>query len=158
MLTKTQIDAGAARLESNKLTTEDVDKLVKVMRMFFQDLEVQYGYDWRSKLTALDDTGSEARTAAQIAACIIAMEDLGFGVSSLQGGSDALYYKEKDEYWQYVVIVHTTFYTLPPEFTTYPLSRRGSFPKTGTAMSCRVEPNSMAISERTARKYSRRWY
>lgn len=156
MLTTDQIDAGATRLSSGKLTTEDVDKLVGVMRMFFQDLETKYGYDWRTKLTELDDNADSARTAAQVAACVNQMEDLGFGVSSLQGGSDALYYKEKDEYWQYVIIVHTKFYTLPSEFTTYSLSRRSSTGVSGTAFSQRVEPRGFHISERTARGLSRR--
>lgn len=159
MLTAEQITAGTARLVASKLTTVDVDKLVGVMRMFFQDLETKYGYDWRTKLEALDDAGDTAKTAAQVAACIIEMEALGFGVSSLQGGSDALYYKEKDEYWQYVVLVHTKFYTLPPEFTSYPLSRRSSAGgTTGTAFSQRVEPHGFGISERSARRYSRRRY
>lgn len=157
MLTAEQITAGHARLVANKLVAEDVDKLTGVMRMFFQDLETKYGYDWRTLLTALDDGSDTARTAAQVAACIIEMEALGFGVSSLQGGSDALYYKEKDEYWQYVVIVHTKFYTLPPEFTSYPLSRRTTAGgTTGTAFSQRVEPRGFGISERSARRYSRR--
>lgn len=159
MLTEVEIAAGNSRLELGKLTSTDTDKLVGVMRMFFQDLEAKYGYDWRTKLTALDDNSDTAKTAAQIAACIIKMEALGFGVSSLQGGSDALFYKEKDEYWQYVVIVHTKFYTLPPEFTTYPLSRRTSAGgQSGTAFSQRVEPSSMHISERSARRWNRRRY
>jgi hypothetical protein len=153
MLTKVQIDAGATRLAANKLTPEDVDKLVGVMRMFFEDLEPKYGYDWKTKLLALDDSGDTARTAAQVAACIDQMEALGFGVSSLQGGSDALYYKEKDEYWQYVILVHTKFYTLPSEFTQYPLSRRSlAGGTTGTAFSQRVEPFGMGISERSIRR------
>jgi hypothetical protein len=159
MLTKDQIDAGVTRLSANKLTPEDVDKLVGVMRMFFEGLEDKYGYDWRSKLLALDDGGDTARTAAQVAACINEMEALGFGVSSLQGGSDALYYKEKDEYWQYVVLVHTKFYPLPAEFTQYPLSRRSlAGGNTGTVMSERVEPRFMGISERGLRRpFSTRW-
>lgn len=156
MLTPDEITAGATRLSAGKLTTEDVDKLVGVMRMFFQDLETKYGYDWRTKLEALDDTSDTARTAAQVAACIDKMEELGFGVSSLQGGSDALYYKEKDEYWQYVIIVHTKFYTLPSEFTTYPLGRKSGTTTSGTAFSQRVEPRGFHISERTARGLSRR--
>lgn len=153
MLTKAQIDAGATRLAANKLTTEDVDKLVGVMRMFFEDLEPKYGYDWKTKLLALDDSGDTARTAAQVAACINQMEALGFGVSSLQGGSDALYYKEKDEYWQYVILVHTKFYTLPLEFTQYPLSRRThAGGTTGTAMSHRVEHGGLDFSERNFRR------
>jgi hypothetical protein len=159
MLTPTEITVGATRLIANKLTTQDVDKLVGVMRMFFTDLEVKYGYDWRTKLTALDDSADTAHTAAQVAACIDKMEALGFGVSSLKGGSDALSYAEKDEYWQYVVIVHTKFYTLPSEFTTYQLSRRSSAGgTTGTAFSHRVEPRGFGISERTARRFSRRRY
>lgn len=160
MLTPTDITAGATRLVAGKLIAQDVDKLVGVMRMFFQDLETKYGYDWRTKLTALDDTSDTAHTAAQVAACIDKTEALGFGVSSLQGGSDALYYKEKDEYWQYVIIVHTKFYTLPPEFTTYPLSRRtgAANGQSGTAMSHRVERGGLDFTERGLRRRSwRSW-
>lgn len=158
MLTEAEIAAGSSRLGTDKkLLPTDVDKLVGVMRMFFMDLETKYGYDWRTKLLALDDSADTAQTAAQIAACIIKMEGLGFGVSSLQGGSDALFYKEKDEYWQYVEIVHTKFYTLPFEFSQYPLSRRSSAGgKTGTMMSERVEPRSFGITERGARTFARR--
>lgn len=158
MLKEVEIAEGDSRLGlDKKLLPSDIDKLVGVMRMFFTDLETKYGYDWRTKLEALDDTSDTAQTAAQVAACIIKMEGLGFGVSSLQGGSDALFYKEKDEYWQYVIIVHTKFYTLPTEFSQYPLSRRSSAGGvTGTAFSHRVEPRFMGISERTARGFSRR--
>ena len=171
MLTEAQITDGTARLVTGKLVATDIDKLVKVMRMFFQDLEVKYGYDWRSKLIALDDNADTNRTAAQVAACIISMEGLGFGVSSfgspgLQSGdsanrggggsSDGLYYKEKDEYWQYVVIVHTTFYTLPPEFGTYSLARRSLLAKSGTAESERVERGGFDFTERSFRRRSRR--
>ncbi len=155
MLTPEEITAGSTRLSSGQLTPEDVDKLVGVMRMFFTDLEVKYSYDWRTKLEALNDNADTAKTAAQVAACITKMEGLGFGVSSLQGGSDALYYKEKDEYWEYVKIVHTKFYTLPSEFTQYPLSRRTSTGQTGTVHSTRVEGNGFVISERNARGYTR---
>ena len=157
MLTEDEITAGTARLSSGQLVPEDVDKLVGVMRLFFTDLETKYSYDWRTKLEELNDLSDTAKTAAQVAACIIKMEGLGFGVSSLQGGSDALYYKEKDEYWQYVAIVHTKFYTLPSEFSQYPLSRRGANAGgvTGTAFSQRVEGNGFAITERNARGYTR---
>lgn len=171
MLTKAQIDVGATRLVANKLTIEDVDKLVGIMRMFFQGLEDKYGYDWRTKLLTLDDGSDTARTTAQVAACINEMEALGFGVSSLGspglqsgdmnsrgggGSSDGLYYKEKDEYRQYIEIVHTKFYALPAEFTTYPLSRRTGISRTGTAMSERVEPRGFGITERGARTFARR--
>lgn len=159
MLTAAQITEGTARLDTGRLTAPDVDKLVGVMRMFFSDLETKYSYDWRTKLEELDDTSDDAKTAAQIAACIIKMEELGFGVSSLQGGSDALYYKEKDEYWQYVVIIHTKFYVLPSEFSNYSLSRRSSAGgRSGTAFSTRVEPRGFGISERSARRRSQRRY
>lgn len=160
MLTEAEITAGSSRLEAGKLSTPDVDKVVGVMRMFFADLETKYGYDWRTKLTALDDTSDDSKTAGQVAACIIKMEALGFGVSSLQGGSDALYYKEKDEYWQYVVIIHTKFYVLPSEFSNYSLSRRSSAGgRSGTAFSTRVDIPRSGISERTARRRAgRRFY
>lgn len=166
MLTKTDIDDGHARLVAGKLTLEDVDKLVGVMKMFFQDLVDKYSYDWLTKLTALDDSAGTARIAAQIAACITKMEGLGFGVSSIGspgmqsgdtnsrgggGSSDGLYYKEKDEYFQYVIVVHTKFYALPPEFTTYPLARRTGISKSGTAQSQRAERGGFDFTERSRR-------
>lgn len=160
MLTDIQIDAGDARLVADKLTAEDIDKLVGVMKLFFQGLEEKYNYDWATKLAELDDSTGSARIAAQVAACIIEMEGLGFGVSSLQGGSDALYYKEKEDYAQYILIVHTKFYAIPSEFTQYSLSRTTrAGGTTGTAFSQRVEPASgFTISERRARRASRRRY
>lgn len=171
MLTNADITSGATRLSSGQLTAEDVDKLVGVLRMFFQDLEEKYSYDWRTKLTDLNDNADTAHTAAQVAACIDKMEGLGFGVSSLGspglqsgdinnrgggGSSDGLYYKEKDEYWQYVTIVHTKFYALPPELSTYSLARRAGLVKSGTATSERVEPRSFGITERGVRTFARR--
>lgn len=121
MLTAAQIATGTARLVSGKLTDVDVDSLVSVFRMFFADLETVYGYEFSAKLSALDDTGNSLKQCAQIAACLNKMETLGFGVASFTG---ELNYKEKDEYWQYVVIAFTKIYPLPGEFSVYDWRRR----------------------------------
>lgn len=156
MLTTAQIDAGAARLDTDKLRAEDIDKTVDVMKMFFQDLASDY--DWATKLAGLDDAADTARKAAQVAACIIILEELGFGVAIMNGGRDAINFKEKDEYWQYVEIIHFKCgYTLPAVFTTYSLARKASTRTSSTVYSDRVEPLSFGIgSERSSRRRYRR--
>jgi hypothetical protein len=158
MLTQAQIDLGNAELAAGKLKAQDVDGLVSGFRMFFGDLETKYGYDWRTKLTALDDNADAAHTAAQVAACFLIMQELGFGVGVMDGGRDAIKFKEKDEYWQYLAFIHTKFYPIPVELSGYSLSR-GAFRavKSGTVVARRIEPGSMDIgSERTFRRRARR--
>ena len=135
MLTAAQITAGSARLESGKLSQSDVDQLVSVFRMFFGSLETKYSYQFESKLEDLDDTGNAEKKAAQVAACIIKMEELGFGVASLVG---ELNYKEKDEYQQYVIIAFSKLYPLPDEMSKF--LRYKSTPRSSqSADSCRHE-------------------
>lgn len=137
MLTATQITAGTARLVAGKLAAVDVDQLVSVFRMFFADLEGQYEYDFQGKLEELDDTGNSDKKAAQVAACIIKLEELGFGVASLVGN---LNYKEKDEYQQYVIIAFTKLYPLPKEFAIVDNRRRVRTTRTSqTAITVRGE-------------------
>lgn len=154
MLTAAQISAGNDRLVAGKLTAVDVDQASSILSMdtFFGGLINTYGYDFKTKLAEFDDIANpDDKIAAQIAACLIKFEELGFGVSSLQGGSDALYYKEKDEYWQYVQIIFLKMYTLPEEKSKYPLGRKKV--SSGTAFSTRVEPFDMRIrSERSSRR------
>lgn len=121
MLTSTQIDAGTLRLTEDKLKPVDVDSLVSVFRMFLADLEARYGYDLRGSLESLDDSLDAYKKAAQVAACLIKMEELNFGVASLTG---ELNYKEKDEYFQYVVIAFSKIYTIPIEWSQYEWKKR----------------------------------
>lgn len=137
MLTAAQITAGTARLVDGKLTDEDVSKLTSVFEMFFAELKTKYGYEYASSLAALDDTGSDDKNAAQVAACIIKMEELGFGVASLTGNVN---YKEKDEYAQYVLIAFSKIYSIPFEWSQYDLRRRRTAPRASqTAPSARRE-------------------
>jgi hypothetical protein len=158
MLTQDQITAGTAVLSSGKLTAQQIDGLVSGFRMFFGDLETKYGYDWRTKLTALDDNADAAHTAAQVAACFVIMQELGFGVGMMDGGRDAIKFKEKDEYWQYIAFIHSKFYAIPVELSSYSLAR-GAFraARSSSANSVRVEPSRMDIvSERDFRRRARR--
>lgn len=123
MLTSAQIQAGRDRLVSDQLTALDVDQLVSIFRMFFGDLEEKYSYDFEGMLTALSDSGNAKEPAAQVAACLVILEELGFGVTRLEGGRKAVYFSEKEEYWQYVCIAFTKIYPLPAEMSTYDLRR-----------------------------------
>lgn len=121
MLTAIQIQAGEDRLVNDKLTPVDVDSTVSILRMFCADLEVRYGYKFREKLEALDDSENGYQKAAQVAACLIIMEGLGFGVAALDG---ELKYKEKDDYAQYVTLIFSKLYPIPVEWSIYDLRRR----------------------------------
>lgn len=116
MLTSTQITAGAATLSSGKLTSDQIEKLIPVMRMFLADLEEKYSYDFEGKLEALNDTTTPGKKAAQVAACIIEMESLGFGVARLD---DRVKYEEKNDYLQYVVICLAQLYPIPKELAVW---------------------------------------
>lgn len=153
MLTTAQITAGTARLDNGKLTAVDVDQAASILSMdtFFGGLISTYGYSFKTKLAEFDDTGNSDMIAAQIAACLIKLESLSFGVSRLEGGSDALYYKEKDEYWQYVQIIFLKMYELPKELAKFSLSRASNARKSQTAMSWRVEPGSFDINSERRR-------
>ena len=152
MLTQDQIDAGDARLSAGKLTDSDVEDLVSAMRLFCADLETLKGYAWESKLSELDDTGNTKQVAAKCAGALIIMKDLGFGVGAMDGGRDAIKFKEKDEYWQYVAYVHTKFYPIPSEFATYSLARQGSRAVSSTIYTRRVEGRMRIDSERAQRR------
>jgi hypothetical protein len=120
MLTLDQISDGALRLTLGKLNPGDVDSLVSVFQMFLAELEQKYGYKLRKKLEELDDTLDDYQKAAQVAACIIKLEELSYGVASFTGD---LSYKEKDEYFQYVIIAFSKIYSIPIEWSQYSLSR-----------------------------------
>lgn len=139
MLTSAQLDAGRDRLNAGQLTLLDVDQLVSIFRMFFGDLEEKYGYEYEEKLTELNDTGNSREPCAQIAACLIELEDLGFGVTSLKGGRKAIHFSEKEEYWQYVCIAFTKIYMLPAEMSSYDLMRARFAQTTRTSGSACVD-------------------
>jgi hypothetical protein len=88
MLTSAQITAGAARLSAGKLTATDVNQIASVLGMdtFFGGFVTQYGYKFREGLEAFDDNAHPGQIAAQIAACLIKLEELGFGVAERRGG------------------------------------------------------------------------
>jgi len=164
MLTTTQITAGTARLVAGKLTGVDIDQAASILSMdtFFGGLITTYSYDFKTKLAEFDDVANpDDKIAAQIAACLIKLEELSFGVARLEGGSAALYYKEKDEYWQYVQLIFLKMYELPVELTKYPLSRSSTRRTSQTLYSTRVEQSDMVIgSEQSSRRRStrRRYY
>lgn len=150
MLTAAQIAAGTARLVDGKLTQDDVDQFVTVFRMFIGSLETTYGYEFETKLEALDDTGNTEKKAAQVAACAIILEELGFGVAEVKGNTN---FREKDEYWQYVMIAFSKLYPIPPELSTWDLKRRTRTNRvSSTALSSREEYFGNPWSEREIRR------
>lgn len=158
MLTAAQISAGNSRLSSGKLTAADVDQAASILSMdsFFGGLVEQYGYDFKTKLAEFDDVANPSeKIAAQIAGCLVIMEDLGFGVARKEGGPSAIFFREKEEYWQYVQIIFLKMYKLPKERSTYPLSRRQSPASSGTAFTERVERSNMDIDLMSERRFRR---
>lgn len=154
MLTQAQITTGSARLVAGKLTAVDVDQASSILSMdtFFGGLVSIYGYSFKSKLAEFDDVANPSdKVAAQIAACLIKLEELSFGVSRLEGGADALYYKEKDEYWQYVQIIFLKMYDLPRELAKYSLAR-STRRHSSTIPTQRVEPEFMDIGTERSRR------
>jgi hypothetical protein len=147
MLTQAQIDAGTARNGGNTLSAVDVSKTAKVLRKFMAELVDKYDYDYEGSLAALDDADGEAR-AAQVAACIIKLEELGIGVASLAG---AVNYREKDEYTEYVLLIHAQMYDVPFEWSGY--ARRTASTRTSqTVGSYRRELTPSRGSERERRR------
>ncbi len=123
MLTDAEITAGQGRLTGNKLKPVDVSKLVKVFRMTFTDLEQKNNYDFKAKLEGVDDTGNSEKNAAQIAAALSKMEELGFGSPELGGGRSTIKYKQAEEYLDWVLFIFSTIYPIPPEFSKVNLMR-----------------------------------
>lgn len=150
MLTAAQITVGTARLEAGKLSTTDVSKLVSVFEMFFAELGDKYGYQYQEKLEELDDSADNYENAAQVAACIAIMEDLGFGVARKDGDTK---FSEKEEYAQYVLIAFSKIYSIPFEWSQYDLRRRRATTRTSqTARNIRAESCGSGWSEREARR------
>lgn len=116
MFTPTEITAGTARLVAGQLTDRDVSALVTLMRKYFKHLETVYSYEYETKFSALTDADNDKKVCAEIAACLIKLEEFTFGsAAEMQGGSDAIYFKEKSRYFEYVEICFTKIYPMPEE-------------------------------------------
>lgn len=156
MLTAAQIAVGDARLTdpAKKLTPTDVTKLVSVFDMFMAELTDKYGYTYREKLEALEDTDPETgQKAAQVAACMAIMEELGFGVARKDGETK---YSEKEEYAQYVLIAFSMIYPIPFEWSQYDLRRRRATSRPSQSVSLIRSESSYCSSEFTEREMRRR--
>lgn len=124
MFTPAELSSAQSRLVTGKLTQVDIDKLVTAFRRVFADLEVEYNYQFESKLSELDDTGNQKQRCAQIAACLVKMEGLGFGVSFFTTNTKSnLNYSEEDDYIQYVLFAFSKIYPIPAEFAKYSIQR-----------------------------------
>lgn len=158
MLTQAQITAGSSRLVAGKLTAIDVDQTASILSMdsFFGGLIDTYGYAFKSKLATFDDVANpDDKIAAQIAACLIKLEELEFGVARKEGGSSGIFYKEKDEYWQYVQIIFLKMYQLPREMAKFSLARAQNRRFSSTAYTDRAEGD--LFSDRSSEAYIRRF-
>ncbi len=132
MLTPLEITDAESRLVNGRISLLDVDKLVSTFRRVMGILEVVNNYHFEDKLTALDDTNNPRKPCAQIVACLIRMEELGFPVGELTGSSFGIKGSEKDEFLNYALYAFSKIYPIPSEFNQYgvivtsPKSRRSS--------------------------------
>lgn len=140
MITEAEVTNGTARLQSNKLKLSDVDKVASAIDMFFGGLKNKYGYDYKAKLIALDDSVNPEKQAAQVAAALIKLESEGFGVSGFSGSGSGMFYSEENEYLKYVLFIFSKLYPIPVEFAKYNVSRYGIGlgGKSGTVLTERV--------------------
>lgn len=140
MITEAEVTAGTARLVASKLKPSDVDKVISAIRMFFGGLEQKYAYDYKTKLTALDDSANTEKQAAQVAAALTKLESEGFGVSGFSGSGSGMYYSEESEYLKYVMFIFSKLYPIPVEFAKYKLSLYsiGLGGRSGTVLTERV--------------------
>jgi hypothetical protein len=123
MITEIQLTEAGARLDDGKITPSDISKLASAFEMFFAGLTAKYGYDYVGKLGELDDTTDVAKTASQVVAALIVMEQEGFGVSGFSGSGSGMFYKEEDEYLKYVLFAFSKIYPIPLEFSKFNVSR-----------------------------------
>ena len=128
ILSSAQITAGTERLENSAtLKAVDVDMLISAFRMFIDEsLEDKYGYEYETKLTALNDSeGDDAAKlkASQIAACLIEIQSLGFGAVQKEGGKTGTKYDHLKEIWQYAGFAFSKIYPIPVELSTYDMVR-----------------------------------
>jgi hypothetical protein len=140
MLTPAEITTGTARLSSGKLSPVDIENLVSAFDMTFAGLDLDH--DYHTDLAELDDDSDPAKKAAQIAAVITKLEDMGFTGALMSGGKSALTYSEKEEYLRLVLFAFSKLYTIPKEFSIFDMRRGRYFGSTrvsSTVHSVRVE-------------------
>ncbi len=118
MLTPQEIiDAAEERLEDEKLSPLDVDKLITAFRLVIGALETVYSYKFEDKLTALTDANNDFQRCAQLAACLTRMEELGFPVGELTGSSFGIKASEHTEFRGYVLYAFSKVYPIPAELS-----------------------------------------
>lgn len=121
MLNNAEIAAGELRLTAGKLKPEDVNSLVSIFRVIFAGLEEKYNYQYKEKLTALDNSEKEA---GQVAAVLIKLQTFGFGVAELTGQRGAgVKFKQLDRYIQHALFAFAKIYPVPAEFSLFDIKR-----------------------------------
>lgn len=128
MLTQAEITAGTDRLTDGKLTADDVSALSSVFDLIFAGL-TSYNYQYEDELGDLDDTSDTKKKAAQVAGCIIKLEDLGFLGAKLQGGRSGIDYSEDKEYLKIALFAFSKIYPIPKEFASFSLKYANWFNK-----------------------------
>ena len=156
MFTEAEITTGADRLESGKLKAKDIDSIITAFRKYFKHLETKYSYAYRTDLEALDDTGNDKQTCAEIGAALDKMTSFSWGsAAKLQGGSDAIFFEENSRYFEYVAIIFTKLYAWPEEMGSNGIIRRGKSYTSNAVGSYRAErcwdENYMSERERRRR-------
>ncbi len=126
MITELELVAGSTRLQNGKLTESDVDKLVSAFRTIFGGLESYYNYQYESKLQSLDDTANSKKQAAQVVACLIKMEILGFPVGSLTGKFGVIA-SQYDQFLSYALFAFSKIYPIPSEYSTFKIRQKNIF-------------------------------
>ena len=121
MLTDSEITAGSARLQANKLKPTDVSMMASMFERIFAGLQEKYGYDFKGKLAALDDAATDSKDAAQVAAIMTKLEVLGFGVAEIIGGRGGLRYRERTEALELILYAFSKIYPIPAEFASFDL-------------------------------------
>ncbi len=124
MLTPEEIESADDRLEDGKLSLLDIDKLVTVFRLLVGALETVYRYKFVTKLSVLTDEDNNFQKCAQLVACLIKMEELGFPVGELTGSSFGIKASEHVEFRGYALYAFSKIYPLPPELTGFVIQRR----------------------------------
>lgn len=113
MLSDTQITAGQDRLSGGKLTPTDVDSLIANFRLLVGSLESQYGWDFETDLTVLDDTRSKA---SKMAAILLLLISDGFSVLELTGKNNVAISKT-DQRKLTILYAFSLLYKIPVELT-----------------------------------------
>lgn len=127
MLTQQTIDDGVDRLVDGKLIAVDVSALSSIFDMTFSGTSKASTYDYDGKLAELDDTGNERKLAAQVAGCLIKLQELEFTGAQLQGAGGGLNYSANEEYLRYVLFAFSKIYPVPVEFSRFDMGRARFF-------------------------------